>query len=123
MASLTGEGYWDSIVKAGLCRIFVLKVLHDTPLHGYGIIQRIASMTDGFCTPTEGGLYPILKEFELCGCATVSSQTVEGRERYGVPPGDPESLASAIVGLLGDPDQGTDSIEQRQVAEGQDHHG
>ena len=81
MASLTGEGYWDSIVNAGLCRIFVLKVLHDTPLHGYGIIQKITLMTNGFCTPTEGGLYPILKEFERCGCATVSSQTVEGRAR------------------------------------------
>ena len=81
MADLTGEGYWDGIINAALCKLFILKALYDSPMHGYALIQRITSMTDGFCVPTEGGLYPILKEFECCGCATVSLETVEGRTR------------------------------------------
>jgi DNA-binding PadR family transcriptional regulator len=50
-------------------------------MHGYALIQKIASMTEGFCVPTEGGLYPVLKEFECCGCAAVASEVVEGRTR------------------------------------------
>ncbi len=81
MANLTGEGYWESIVNASLCKLFVLSALHESPMHGYALIQKIASMTDGFCVPTEGGLYPVLKEFECCGCATVSTESVDGRTR------------------------------------------
>ena len=81
MADLTGARYWDGIVNSALCKLFVLSALQEAPMHGYALIQRIASMTDGFCVPTEGGLYPVLKEFESCGCATVSLETVEGRTR------------------------------------------
>ncbi|HOV28875.1 MAG TPA: PadR family transcriptional regulator [Synergistales bacterium] len=81
MADLTGDKYWDGMINSALCKLFVLSALQETPMHGYALIQKIASMTDGFCVPTEGGLYPVLKEFESCGCATVSSEVVEGRTR------------------------------------------
>ena len=98
MADLTGERYWDGIVNSALCKLFVLCALLEAPMHGYALIQRIASMTDGFCVPTEGGLYPVLKEFESCGCATVSFETVEGRTRkvYALTEKGGEALNSGL---------------------------
>lgn len=98
MAELTGEGYWDGIVNSALCKLFVLSALQETPMHGYALIQRITSMTDGFCVPTEGGLYPVLKEFERCGCATVSLETVDGRTRkvYALTEKGREALKSGL---------------------------
>lgn len=98
MTDLTGEKYWDGIVNAALCKLFTLSALYESPMHGYALIQKIASMTDGFCVPTEGGLYPVLKEFECCGCATVSPESVEGRTRkvYALTKKGREALNSGL---------------------------
>ena len=98
MADLTGEKYWDGIVNSALCKLFTLSALHESPMHGYALIQKIALMTDGFCVPTEGGLYPVLKEFECCGCATVSSESVDGRTRkvYALTEKGREALDSGL---------------------------
>ncbi len=64
-----------------LSRFFVLQVLHDGPAHGYDIARAVERTTKGCCTPSEGALYPTLKEFEQGGYLNSAAEVVSGRER------------------------------------------
>jgi DNA-binding PadR family transcriptional regulator len=81
MVDYTQPEYWSGLVKMSLSRYFVLYALSIRPMHGYEISKWVSEMTGGCCSPTEGGLYPMLKEFELGGYVESSSQKVSGRER------------------------------------------
>jgi DNA-binding PadR family transcriptional regulator len=50
-------------------------------MHGYDISKWIGEATKGCCQPTEGSLYPMLKEFEKGGYVTSQTIMVSGRER------------------------------------------
>ena len=78
---LTDRGYWAGTIKTALSRFFVLQVLHDGPAHGYDIARAVERTTKGCCSPSEGALYPTLKEFEQGGYLTYAAETVSGRER------------------------------------------
>lgn len=73
--------YWASLIKMSLSRFFILHVLHKQALHGYEITKHVAAITCGCCAPTEGSLYPVLKEFVENGLVQVNAQKVSGRER------------------------------------------
>jgi DNA-binding PadR family transcriptional regulator len=64
-----------------LSKFFVLQVLHDGPAHGYDIARAVERTTNGCCSPSEGALYPTLREFEQGGYLISESQVVSGRER------------------------------------------
>jgi PadR family transcriptional regulator PadR len=84
----TTHSYWNGILNASLCKFFILRALCDGPAHGYEIIRRVARLTDNFCVPTQGTIYPVLREFQQCGCVTCSPEVVNGRTRkvYTVTP-------------------------------------
>lgn len=73
--------YWAGLIKMSLSRFFILHVLHQQPLHGYEITRQVAALTNGCCAPTEGSLYPVLKEFTDAGLVNVTTLVVSGRER------------------------------------------
>ncbi len=73
--------YWASLIKMSLSRFFILHVLSKEQLHGYEITKRVAGITLGCCAPTEGSLYPVLKEFVDNGLVDLETQVVSGRER------------------------------------------
>jgi len=75
------EDYWASLIKMSLSRFFILYVLHKHSLHGYEIAKQVADITGGCCAPTEGSLYPVLREFVDNGLVDVETQIVSGRER------------------------------------------
>lgn len=75
------QEYWAGLIKMSLSRFFILCVLHQQPLHGYEITKRVEAITSGCCAPTEGSLYPVLKEFTEAGLVSVVTQVVSGRER------------------------------------------
>jgi len=75
------QEYWASLIKMSLSRFFILQVLHRQPLHGYEITKQVAALTNGCCAPTEGSLYPVLKEFTDSGLVELATQVVSGRER------------------------------------------
>jgi len=77
----TTRTYWGRILNASLCKFFILRALCDGPAHGYDLIRRVARVTDGFCVPTEGTIYPVLREFLECGCVTCHREVVNGRTR------------------------------------------
>mgnify|MGYP005838480005 CR=1 FL=1 len=65
----------------GLSKFFILRVLYSRPRHGYEIIQTVAKISKGCCTPTEGTIYPALREFEAAGLVTCRTESTGGRER------------------------------------------
>lgn len=73
--------YWTSLIRMCLSRFFILHVLHEHPLHGYEITKRVAALTRGCCAPTEGSLYPLLREFMEAGVVSLETQIISGRER------------------------------------------
>src|SRR6185312_11972501 len=78
---LTDRAYWAGTIKMALSKFFVLRVLHNGPSHGYDIARAVERVTSGCCSPTEGGLYPVLREFEQGGYVTAKTEIVSGRER------------------------------------------
>jgi len=92
--SFTRKTYWSGMLNASLCKFFILKAICDGPAHGYEIIRRVARMTDDFCVPTEGTIYPVLREFQQCGCVTCSKEIVKGRTRkvYTITPKGEEAF-------------------------------
>lgn len=78
---ITNQQYWTSVINQSLCKFFILQALFEEPLHGYGIIKKVEEQTKGFCIPNEGTVYPILREFEDCGCAKCTTEVVNGRQR------------------------------------------
>jgi len=77
----TDRAYWQGTIKMSLSKFFVLCVLHTKPMHGYEIVQAVEKTTNGCCSPSEGTVYPVLKEFEAGGYLTSSPETVQGRQR------------------------------------------
>lgn len=73
--------YWAGTIKMGLSKFFILRVLHDGPMHGYDVARAVARVTGGCCSPTEGTIYPVLREFETGGFVTVEEEVVQGRQR------------------------------------------
>jgi DNA-binding PadR family transcriptional regulator len=73
--------YWAGTIKMGLSKFFILRVLHDGPMHGYDIARMVERTTGGCCSPTEGTIYPVLREFESGGFVTVTEEVVQGRQR------------------------------------------
>jgi PadR family transcriptional regulator, regulatory protein PadR len=77
----TDRAYWNGIIKMSLSKFFILRVLHHKPMYGYEAARAVEHATRGCCSPTEGTIYPVLREFEAGGYVTALSETVSGRER------------------------------------------
>jgi len=73
--------YWAGTIKMGLSKFFILRVLHDGPMHGYDVARAVERTTGGCCSPTEGTIYPVLREFEAGGFVTAAEEVVQGRQR------------------------------------------
>jgi PadR family transcriptional regulator, regulatory protein PadR len=77
----TSREYWNGIIKMSLSKFFILRVLYTQSMHGYEIARTVADVTNGCCTPSEGTIYPVLREFEEGGYVTVETVIASGRER------------------------------------------
>lgn len=75
------RGYWAGTIKMGLSKFFILRVLHDGPMHGYDIARLVERTTKGCCSPTEGTIYPVLRDFEAGGFVTATEEVVSRRQR------------------------------------------
>jgi PadR family transcriptional regulator PadR len=64
-----------------LSKFFILQVLRSGPAHGYDIARAVERATSGCCSPSEGSLYPTLREYEEGGYVTSATEIVSGRER------------------------------------------
>jgi PadR family transcriptional regulator, regulatory protein PadR len=57
----------QSDVLRGTLDLLVLKTLTLTPMHGWGIGQRIQQISDGVLEVNQGSLYPALQRLEHAG--------------------------------------------------------
>jgi DNA-binding PadR family transcriptional regulator len=94
----TDREYWNGIIKMCLSKFFILRVLYTQPMHGYEIARTVAEVTRGCCTPTEGTIYPVLREFEEGGYVTSAIEIAGGRERkvYTLTPKGKEAFRVAV---------------------------
>ncbi|MBU0714447.1 MAG: PadR family transcriptional regulator [Verrucomicrobia bacterium] len=90
--------YWRGMLNASVCKLLILRAVCERPGHGYEIIRRVAALTHDACAPTEGTVYPVLREFEVCGCLSVHDDTVRGRTRH-VYCATPQGRAALRAGL------------------------
>lgn len=54
----------------GDLRLYLLSLLDENPLHGYGIMQALSDRTGGTYTPSAGTIYPRLAKLEGEGLVT-----------------------------------------------------
>jgi len=64
------------VFSHGDLRLYLLSLLDEEPMHGYGIIQALSDRTGGTYTPSAGTVYPRLAKLEEEGLVT---KTVDGR--------------------------------------------
>ena len=79
--NLEHKDYWKSLINMSLTRSLILETLCRQPSHGYAILENVAQSTQGCCTPTYGGIYPVLSQLVEGGYAQVEEETVGGRKR------------------------------------------
>lgn len=68
--------------RRGNVRAAILSLLAERPMHGYEMIQELASRTNGVWRPSAGSIYPTLQLLEDEGL--VESVAGEGRRRYSL---------------------------------------
>ena len=81
MKDYTDKQYWIGIIKMSLSKFFILRALHEGPMHGYQLARTVERITQGCCSPSEGTIYPVLKEFQKEGYLSVHTETVNSRSR------------------------------------------
>ena len=77
----TDKMYWNGLIKMSLTKFFILSVSRWRPMHGYEIAREVECMTKGCCSPTEGTIYPVLREFMQGKYVTSRVNKVSGRVR------------------------------------------
>jgi len=65
----------------GVPELLVLCLLSRQPMHGYAVVQAIATATEGKLTFGEGSIYPVLHRLEGEGKLSTKRTEVKGRER------------------------------------------
>jgi PadR family transcriptional regulator PadR len=65
----------------GVPELMILRLLRDTEMYGYEIVQAIAARTGAVITPGEGVVYPVLHGLEKDGALKSHRKTVNGRSR------------------------------------------
>jgi len=78
---LTDTNYWNKLLKGSLTKFLILYTLHQSPSYAYQISIFVEELTCGLITPTEGTLYPTLKELEKGKYVTSKTEKNEGRKR------------------------------------------
>jgi PadR family transcriptional regulator PadR len=100
-------------VVQGTLDMLVLKALSLTPMHGWGITNRIDQITKGVLTVNPGSLYPALERLQDRGWITAAWETTEsgrtakyykltaaGRRRLGAETDTWRRMAAAIEAVL-----------------------
>lgn len=79
--SLETEEYWEYLIKKSVSRYFLLGMLAQRPMHGYDIAKNIETCCEGWSKPTDGMIYPTLKEMVNGGYVECTNEVVDGRKR------------------------------------------
>lgn len=78
---MVSEEYWQDLIKKSISRYFLLGMLSTRPMHGYDIAKNIESCCEGWCRPTDGMIYPTIKELVAGGYIECVPEVIDGRQR------------------------------------------
>lgn len=82
----------DMRMRKGDVRMAVIRLLSESPMHGYQIIHEIESRSGGAWKPSPGSVYPTLQM--LVDEGLLESKENKGRRTYSLTPGGVEVAAA-----------------------------
>ncbi len=101
------------VFSHGDLRLYLLRLLDESPRHGYDLMQALSDRTGGTYTPSAGTIYPRLAKLEEEGLVT---KTVDGRKTvYAITDAGRAEVAARADDLQGIEDGLADSV--RMIAE------
>jgi len=71
-----------SMLRRGMLKLLILKMLAKEPLYGYSLMKRIEKQSSGMWTPSPGSIYPALHSLEKEGY--VISKGLGNRKMYKI---------------------------------------
>ena len=80
------------VFSHGRLRLYLLKLLDDSPRHGYDVIRLLEDRFMGLYAPSPGTIYPRLQRLEAEGLVTQSQEG--GRKVYQITDAGREELAA-----------------------------
>ena len=80
-----------TVFSHGRLRLYLLKLMADSPRHGYELIRLLEDQFLGLYAPSAGTIYPRLQRLEAEGLVTHSQEG--GRKVYSITPAGREELA------------------------------
>jgi DNA-binding PadR family transcriptional regulator len=69
-------------MRRGGTQVAILALLAEQPMHGYQIIQELATRSGGAWTPGAGSVYPALEQMEAQGL--ISGEQLDGKRVYSI---------------------------------------
>lgn len=75
---MTMDDRWLIEMRKGFLRFIILRIIDESPAHGYEIIKQISTLTRGGWEPSPGSIYPILSLLESRGYIT---SCVDGKRK------------------------------------------
>ncbi len=78
---LSQREYWEFLIKKSVSRFFLLGLLYRRPMHGYDIARNIETCCEGWARPTDGMIYPTIKELLEGGYIECVPEVSGGRQR------------------------------------------
>ena len=79
---LVMSGFRKRLLRGSWLRLIVLRVLYDTPLHGYRLLNAVNALLAGRRKLKSGSLYTILRRMERSGLLSSTWETrSEGLDR------------------------------------------
>lgn len=99
MLQHSDPAYWSGLMKQGLTKLFLFRALLDGRCHGYELVRRAERLSHGVLTPTEGTVYPVLREWEREGLVVATPEEVKGRQRrvYRLTASGREAFEAALM--------------------------
>jgi DNA-binding PadR family transcriptional regulator len=100
------------VFRHGRLRLYLLKLLDESPRHGYEVIRLLQDRFLGIYAPSPGTIYPRLARLEEDGLVT--HEEVDGKKVYSITDKGREEIRSRLSDLADLEDELTESL--RDVA-------
>jgi DNA-binding PadR family transcriptional regulator len=105
------------VFRHGRLRLYLLKLLDESPRHGYEVIRLLQDRFLGIYAPSPGTIYPRLARLEEDGLVT--HEEVDGKKIYSITDKGREEIAARLSDLADLEDELTESLRDvaREISE------
>jgi DNA-binding PadR family transcriptional regulator len=112
-----GEVEVSPVFRHGRLRLYLLKLLDESPRHGYEVIRLLQDRFMGVYAPSPGTIYPRLARLEEDGLVT--HEEVDGKKVYSITDKGREEIRSRLGDLADLEDELTESLRDvaREISE------